>query len=163
MLGDGRGDAIHLFERECSLQRRHQKVIEECPSPAVDETLRERLTFAAVTLAKAVRYRGAGTVEFLLGPDEAFFFLEMNTRLQVEHPVTECVSGRDLVQAQLVVAAEGRLPFTQDDVTRARPRHRGARLRRGRRARLPAAGGRGDHGALAARRVRARRRRCRVG
>jgi acetyl/propionyl-CoA carboxylase alpha subunit len=118
VLGDGRGDAIHLFERECSLQRRHQKVIEECPSPAVDETLRERLTFAAVTLAKAVRYRGAGTVEFLLGPDEAFFFLEMNTRLQVEHPVTEWVSGRDLVQAQLVVAAEGRLPFTQDDVTR---------------------------------------------
>jgi acetyl/propionyl-CoA carboxylase alpha subunit len=118
VLGDGRGGAVHLFERECSLQRRHQKVIEECPSPAVDETVRERLTFAAVALAQAVRYRGAGTVEFLLAPDGTFHFLEMNTRLQVEHPVTELVSGVDLVRAQLLVAAEGRLPFEQDAIVR---------------------------------------------
>jgi acetyl/propionyl-CoA carboxylase alpha subunit len=110
VFGDGRGGAIHLFERECSLQRRHQKVIEECPSAAVSETLRERLTFAAVELTQAVKYRGAGTVEFLLAPDGAFYFLEMNTRLQVEHPVTECVTGLDLVRLQLEIAAGGALP-----------------------------------------------------
>ena len=117
VLGDGRGAAIHLFERECSLQRRHQKVIEESPSPALDEALRERLTFAAVALAKAAHYRGAGTVEFLLAPDGGFFFLEMNTRLQVEHPVTEQVTGLDLVRLQIEVAASGKLPLTQDRVT----------------------------------------------
>ena len=113
VLGDGKGDAIHLFERECSLQRRHQKVIEECPSPAVNETLRERLTFAAVALAKSVKYRGAGTVEFLVGADSKFFFLEMNTRLQVEHPVTELATGLDLVRLQLEIAARGALPAQQ--------------------------------------------------
>ncbi|MFI5372984.1 MAG: acetyl/propionyl/methylcrotonyl-CoA carboxylase subunit alpha, partial [Candidatus Eisenbacteria bacterium] len=118
VLGDGAGDAIHLFERECSLQRRHQKVIEECPSPVVDETLRERITFAAVSLAKAARYRGAGTIEFLLAPDGRYYFLEMNTRLQVEHPVTEMVTGLDLVRLQVEVAAGGRLPVTQQQVTR---------------------------------------------
>ncbi len=118
VLGDGKGNAIHLFERECSLQRRHQKVIEESPSLAVDETLRERLTFAAVALAQAVRYRGTGTVEFLLAPDGGFHFLEMNTRLQVEHPVTEVVTGHDLVRFQLEVAASGRLPLAQADVVR---------------------------------------------
>jgi acetyl/propionyl-CoA carboxylase alpha subunit len=118
VLGDGRGDAIHLLERECSLQRRHQKVLEECPSPVVEEWLRERITAAAVNLAKAVRYRGAGTVEFLLGRDGQFHFLEMNTRLQVEHPVTEWVTGIDLVRAQVVIAAGGRLPFEQRDVVR---------------------------------------------
>jgi 3-methylcrotonyl-CoA carboxylase alpha subunit len=118
VLGDGRGEAIHLWERECSLQRRHQKVIEECPSPAVDETLRERLTAAAVSLAKRANYRGAGTVEFLLAPDEKFYFLEVNTRLQVEHPVTEFVTGLDLVRAQVEIAATGKLPLSQHDVAR---------------------------------------------
>ncbi|HKQ59038.1 MAG TPA: biotin carboxylase N-terminal domain-containing protein, partial [Candidatus Eisenbacteria bacterium] len=118
VAGDGQGEAIHLFERECSLQRRHQKVIEECTSPAVDEPLRAKLTGAAVALARAVRYRGLGTVEFLVAPDGAFYFLEMNTRLQVEHPVTECVTGLDLVRLQLEIAAEGRLGLAQSDIAR---------------------------------------------
>jgi acetyl/propionyl-CoA carboxylase alpha subunit len=105
VLGDGRGGAMHLFERECSLQRRHQKVVEECPSPAVDTSLRAKMTEAATALCGAVKYRGAGTVEFLLGRDRSFYFLEMNTRLQVEHPVTELVTGIDLVRAQLEIGA----------------------------------------------------------
>jgi 3-methylcrotonyl-CoA carboxylase alpha subunit len=117
VLGDGRGAAIHFFERECSLQRRHQKVLEESPSPAVDDALRERMSAAAVAVAQAVRYRGAGTVEFLVHAGE-FHFLEMNTRLQVEHPVTELVTGVDLVRQQILVAAEGRLPFAQERVRR---------------------------------------------
>jgi 3-methylcrotonyl-CoA carboxylase alpha subunit len=116
VAGDGRGSAIHLLERECSLQRRHQKVIEECPSPAVSDSLRQRLTDAAVRLAGAVSYRGVGTVEFLLAPDGSFFFLEMNTRLQVEHPVTELVTGLDLVRLQLEIAAAKSLPLRQSDV-----------------------------------------------
>ena len=118
VLGDGRGDAVHLFERECSLQRRHQKVMEEAPSPSITEGERARMTAAAVTLARAVQYRGAGTIEMLRSADGAFYFLEMNTRLQVEHPVTELITGIDLVRAQLHVAASGTLPFAQGDVQR---------------------------------------------
>ncbi len=109
VFGDAQGHVRHLFERECSIQRRHQKVIEEAPSPFVDEALREQLGKTAVAAAEAVGYVGAGTVEFIVGADRLFYFLEMNTRLQVEHPVTELVTGLDLVRQQLLVA-QGRDP-----------------------------------------------------
>jgi propionyl-CoA carboxylase alpha chain len=115
ILGDRHGNIVHLFERECSIQRRHQKIIEEAPSPAVDEVLRERMGQAALTAAKAIGYYSTGTVEFLVSGKE-FFFLEVNTRLQVEHPVTEMITGLDLVREQLRVAEGEPLGYTQKDL-----------------------------------------------
>ena len=116
ILADAHGYAMHLGERDCSVQRRHQKIVEESPSPAVDEALRRQLGDAAVAVAGAAGYTGAGTAEFLLGADGSWCFLELNARLQVEHPVTEAVAGLDLVRAQLEIASGGRLELSADDV-----------------------------------------------
>jgi acetyl-CoA carboxylase biotin carboxylase subunit len=116
ILGDQHGNIVHVGERECTLQRRHQKVVEECPSPVVDRDLRQRLGAMAVKAAAAVNYYSAGTIECLMAPDKQFYFLEMNTRLQVEHPVTEMVWGIDLVKAQLRVARGETLGIAQDDL-----------------------------------------------
>ncbi len=118
LMGDCHGNVIYLNERECSIQRRHQKVIEEAPSPFITDATRKAMGEQAVLLAKAVKYQSAGTVEFVVGKDQSFYFLEMNTRLQVEHPVTECITGLDLVELMIRVAAGERLPLEQKDVER---------------------------------------------
>ena len=118
ILGDSHGNVIYLNERECSIQRRHQKVIEEAPSPFISDATRKAMGEQAVALAKAVKYQSAGTVEFVVGKDQDFYFLEMNTRLQVEHPVTECITGLDLVEQMIRVAAGEKLAITQADVKR---------------------------------------------
>jgi len=116
VLADEHGNTVYLGERECSLQRRHQKVVEEAPSPIVDADMRKRMGDVAVRVAQAAGYTNAGTVEFLVDQQKNFYFLEMNTRLQVEHPVTELITGLDLVHLQIRIAAGGKLPFTQDEV-----------------------------------------------
>ena len=163
ILGDQAGTVVHLFERECSIQRRYQKIIEEAPSPAVGDALRAELCQAAVAAGQAIGYVGAGTVEFVLDASGRFYFLEVNTRLQVEHPVTELITGLDLVRLQLEIAA-GQPPIPAE-VTEARihrPRHRGPALRRGRAGRVPARERRRAHVRDRRRRRAARRRGLRL-
>src|SRR5437660_1781285 len=116
IVGDANGNVIHLFERDCSIQRRYQKIIEESPAPRYSDKLRQKMAKAAVAAAEGVEYRNAGTVEFIVTPDGDFYFLEMNTRLQVEHPVTEQVVGVDLVRAQIEIASGSPLPWKQKDL-----------------------------------------------
>ena len=116
ILADKHGNYIHLFERECSIQRRHQKIIEESPSQFINEKVRKKITESAINAAKACKYFNAGTIEFLVDKNKNFFFLEMNTRLQVEHPVTELITGTDLVKEQILIASGNKLSIQQDDL-----------------------------------------------
>lgn len=116
ILGDAYGNVVHLGERDCSMQRRHQKVIEEAPSPCISEKLREEMGKAAIKAAKAAEYENAGTIEFILDKDKNFYFIEMNTRIQVEHPVTEMITGIDLIKEQLRIASGKKLSFTSEDI-----------------------------------------------
>src|SRR5205085_4105580 len=116
ILADQKGNVIHLGERECSIQRRHQKVIEESPSPFIAQDTRQKMCEAAVRAAREIGYTNAGTMEFLVDSDQKFYFLEMNTRLQVEHPVTEMVTGIDIVKEQFRIASGKRLSYTQAEV-----------------------------------------------
>ena len=116
VLGDTHGNVVHLFERECSMQRNNQKVLEEAPSPFLDPATREQICAAGVAAAKAVDYVGAGTIEFLMNPDKSFYFIEMNTRIQVEHPVSEWITGVDLIEWQLRVASGEKLAFSQENI-----------------------------------------------
>src|SRR5699024_1836751 len=116
-MADEHGKVLHIMDRECSIQRRHQKVIEEAPCSILTPELRTEMADAAVSAAKAVDYVGAGTIKFLVDADRNFYFLEMNTRLQVEHPVTELITGLDLVELQILVAEGKELPFNQEEIT----------------------------------------------
>ncbi|MCD4727347.1 MAG: acetyl-CoA carboxylase biotin carboxylase subunit [Pirellulales bacterium] len=119
VIADNHGNAVHLFERDCTMQRRHQKLVEESPAPRLEDQTRQEMCDAAVRLIRAANYTNAGTVEFIVDPSGNFYFIELNARIQVEHPVTELVTGIDLIKAQLLVAAGEKLPFTQDDIHRS--------------------------------------------
>ena len=157
VFADHQGHTVHLFERECSIQRRHQKVVEESPSPFVTPEMRRAMGEVAVRAAKAVDYLGAGTIEFLVDADRNFYFMEMNTRIQVEHPVTELVTGIDLVKTQIEVAAGAPLPFKQSDLSQKRMGDRMPRLCRGSRPRIRSRSGKNRDLASARRTRRAQR------
>ena len=116
ILGDTHGNVVHLYERECSIQRRYQKIIEEAPSPTLTPVLREKMAAASVAIGKAIQYTGAGTIEYLVDKEMNFYFLEMNTRIQVEHPITELTTGIDIVEEQLKIASGNTLPFVQHEI-----------------------------------------------